>query len=160
MKIKINHITNYHYSDQVSLGFHKLYLFPQAQVFQKTLTSQLTIHPKPVGQVTRVDLVGNVFAQVWFDEPTDQLIIGTDLVIDCQEINPFGFIIEPYFISDFHADQFHGFVYRDDSEVLISPYIHQEFPLGFVDFINSMRINSSTFLDFLVKLTATIHQKW
>lgn len=160
MKIKIDHSTTYFYSDQVSLGVHRLYLLPQFQEFQKILQSKLTITPNPDGKGNKTDLVGNSFVQIWFADPTDRLMIQSEMLIDCIEINPFGFIIDPYFISDFNAHDFRGFFYRDDSEQLIQSYIHREFTAGLNEFTRSIQLKANTLLDFLVKLTAAIHADW
>jgi len=160
MNIKINHSTTYYYSDQVSLGIHKLYLSPQFQPFQKILDQKLSLDPEPAGIGIRVDLVGNFYTQVWFDKPTSKLQLNSQLLIDCLEINPFGFIIEPYFIADFQAVDFLGFYYRNESDSLIQPFIHREFDHGFRDFVTAIRFSAVSFLDFLVKLTAAIHQDW
>jgi transglutaminase-like putative cysteine protease len=160
MKIKIDHSTTYFYSDQVSLGVHRLYLLPQFQEFQKILESKLTISPNPNGKGNKTDLVGNSFVQIWFADPTDRLMIQSEILIDCVEINPFGFIIDPYFILNFTSPDFKGFVYRDDSEQLIQSYIHREFTAGLNEFTRSIQLKANTLLDFLVKLTAAIHEDW
>lgn len=160
MKIKIDHSTAYDYSDHVSLGVHRLYLLPQFQEFQKILNSKLRISPSPSGKGNKTDLVGNSFVQIWFDNPTDRLLIKSELLIECAEINPFSFIIDPSFISDFNSPDFKEFTYREDSPQLIQPYVHREFTSDLDEFVNAVRMNSQTFLDFLVKLTASIHSKW
>lgn len=160
MKIKIDHRTAYYYADQVSLGVHRLYLLPQFQEFQKIIESRLTINPIPNGRGNKIDLVGNSFVQIWFADPTDRLMIQSELLIECTEINPFGFIIDPYFISTFNTSSFKGFVYRDDSPQLIQSYLHQNFTGGLNEFVQSILLDVESFLDFLVKLTAAIHADW
>jgi transglutaminase-like putative cysteine protease len=160
MKIKIKHSTTYYYSDFVSLGVHRLYLLPQFQEFQRILESKLTINPNPNGKGNKTDLVGNSFVQVWFADPTDRLMIQSEMLIDCIDINPFGFIIDPYFISDFNSPDFNEFTYRDDSVQLIQPYIHREFTADLSEFTRSILLKADSFLDFLVKLTAYIHANW
>jgi transglutaminase-like putative cysteine protease len=160
MRLKIKHNTAYYYDNPVSLGIHKFYLLPQFQTFQKILESKLNIYPQPAGRGDRVDLMGNSFAQVWFNTPSKSLLVESELVVKCVAINPFAFVIEPYFIADFGSSDFCGFNYKDHSDLSIAGFIHFKLNPELEEFVSSIRDRSTNFLDFLVKITATIHQEW
>lgn len=160
MKLAIQHLTRYSYEVQVALGLHKLFLLPQAKSFQKVVKSKLSVSPTPEGQSIREDIAGNSYLLVWFENPAKELSIKSDLIINCEEFNPFSFIIEPDFLSSINESQFGKFTYNDDFDKLVAAYVHSEVTEDIISFVKTLFSESSSLLDFLVRLTSQIHDGW
>lgn len=94
-RIKIQHLTEYHYPVQVQLNQHKLLLRPREGHDVRIETSKLSISPEYKIKWQR-DVLGNSVAMVDFLKPTTQLIIASELVIQHYEQTPFDFNLEDY----------------------------------------------------------------
>lgn len=160
MKLAIQHLTRYTYEAPVGLGMHKLFLLPQLQSFQEVMKQDLSISPSPAGRSIRRDLVGNSFVSIWFDQPTSELEIHSDLLISCTEFNPFGFIIDPEFVLSF-GDALKGqFSYSNETETLVSAYSHREVSIAGKILVQDLFSQSPDLLSFLVNLTSQVHVDW
>ncbi|MFC3880500.1 transglutaminase N-terminal domain-containing protein [Algoriphagus namhaensis] len=160
MKLAIQHLTRYTYGGPVVLGMHKLFLVPQYRSFQKVLKRDLIISPIPQGKAVRTDMVGNSFDLVWFDQPCSELEIRSDLLISCQEFNPFAFIIDPEFILTYDQNSSGLFSYSDETVELISAYVHSEIGDNGKQIAKEFFSKASDLLSFLVDLTSYVHTDW
>ncbi len=59
MRYRIKHVTQYHYSDFVSMSHNQAYLLPRHTLHQRCLDCRLQISPQPAWQQERTDAYGN-----------------------------------------------------------------------------------------------------
>lgn len=81
-KLRITHQTTYSYSVPVQLGQHRLVLRPRESHDVRLLDMQLTISPVAHRIWWRVDVFGNAIATVDFMQPTRELRIVNQVVLD------------------------------------------------------------------------------
>lgn len=94
MKLRISHLTEYTYSQEVILQPHHLYFYPAHRNYLNLLDFNLSINPIPSGISFRVDAENNAFHQCWYNDPLASMIIQADILVETHEINPFDFIVE------------------------------------------------------------------
>ncbi len=100
MIFKIQHDSSYTYSRPVCLDPHLLRLRPRTDGTQRILRYVQQIRPKPVGLTEFTDLEGNAAAEAWFEGPTSQLLVSTEIVVETLRVNPFDFIVtEPEMLT-------------------------------------------------------------
>lgn len=160
MKLKINHLTQYNYSSDVSLGVHKLYLMPQFRTHISVLSQELKISPTPDGFGDRIDLAGNSFRQTWFKDLTDSVRIESELRIETKGFNPFDFIINPDFLEDSFESDKPLFSYPAENSDLISPFVRLTDFASSGDLLKSTWEESLGMTDWLARLTNLIYQNW
>lgn len=160
MKLLINHITQYDYSSVISLGIHRLYLLPQFRTYLSVASQSLSISPQPSGLGDRIDLTGNSFKQIWFNEETDFLKIQSELLIETKEFNPFGFIIDFDFLKGSLDSGKPVFSYPSENPDLISPFVRLTDFASAGNILESTWEQSSGITDWLARLTNLIYQNW
>lgn len=160
MYLKISHLTKYHYDNPVTLGIHDFFLIPQNQDFQTVLKSNLLMDPVPKGKSMRRDFIGNLYIQAWFEGETGSLEIKSDILIECHKFNPFAFIVEPEFLKSYNTLKADSFEYPFLIQSLVYPFIHQNSDSNLASAARNTFNQSVDLLDFLVKITAQIHQDW
>jgi len=88
MRYHIRHQTNYFYNQPVILSPHLLRLRPKSDGGQTLREFTLKINPEPLTITNIIDLDGNSCLQIWFNQPTEELLI--DVV---SEGKPMGLIL-------------------------------------------------------------------
>ena len=96
MLYHISHKTIYTYNQPVFLKPHLLRLRPRCDGWQKLLDFSLSVEPQPTGISQTIDLDGNSTIQVWFTQPTEQLIVEVKSAIATYVSNPFNYLFEPW----------------------------------------------------------------
>jgi transglutaminase-like putative cysteine protease len=96
MQYHISHKTIYTYNRPVLLTPHLLRLRPRCDGWQKLLDFSLVVEPQPTGVAQITDLDGNSNIQLWFTEPTEQLIIKVDSKVETYIDNPFVYQLESW----------------------------------------------------------------
>lgn len=81
MKFKIQHATTYRYSRPVKLSPHRLLLTPRGDHDLRVLACGLSCEPAPELEWTQ-DVFGNVVITACFAEPTSELVIVTDILVE------------------------------------------------------------------------------
>jgi len=95
MKFKIQHNTTYQYSDKVFVEPHLLYFAPAYRHFQSVDRYELTVNPSPTGLSSGIDVEGNGYSQIWFNELIDNFTISASIEITSRDYNPFDFLPQP-----------------------------------------------------------------
>lgn len=97
MKYQITHLTTYTYQQPVTLQPHLVRLRPASSACQTLHAFNLQVSPQPIGLSTIVDLDGNAIVKLWFTpDPTQQLRIQTDSIVETHRDNPFDFLLEAW----------------------------------------------------------------
>ena len=97
-RLKISHLTEYRYADNVTLQPHKLLLRPREGPEVHIESSSLSISPKHRAKWHR-DALDNSTAIVEFLESAHTLSINSEVVIQHYEENPLDFLIEDYAVN-------------------------------------------------------------
>jgi transglutaminase-like putative cysteine protease len=105
MKIKLNHTTEYKYSEKVFLEPHILRLIPQQNIFTRVIDYSISVNPEPVSLYHVKDICGESYSAA-FSGMLDILKIETVSLIEFKEFNPYSFIIYPekYMKLPFNAE--------------------------------------------------------
>jgi len=96
MIAKIHHSLAYQYSEPVHLEPHVLYVHPRKSSLLTVKEFDLTISPTPVQISKNLDPEGNIQNILFFKEPTAQLHIEINALVETTEFNPFDFVYFPF----------------------------------------------------------------
>lgn len=113
-RINISHVTEYLFSNSVSLLPHRLLLRPRENHNVRIESSILEISPPHTLQWKR-DVLDNSVAVVSFTEPSDRLCISSRVIIQHYEDNPFDFLVDDYAVI-------HPFDYAKEDQRELAPY--------------------------------------
>jgi transglutaminase-like putative cysteine protease len=97
-RIRIQHLTEYLFSEPVTLNPHKLLVRPREGHDVRIESSKLIISPAYSIKWQR-DVFDNSLAVVSFKEPSDKLTIASEVMIQHFEQAPFDFMLEDYAIN-------------------------------------------------------------
>jgi transglutaminase-like putative cysteine protease len=114
-RYKIIHRTYYNYSDNVTLGEHRLLLRPREDHELRIESFVLKTTPKAKILWHR-DVEDNSVAIASFTEQTQQLLIESEVIIQQYNESPLDFIVADYAIT-------FPFEYKEDDKFLLSPYM-------------------------------------
>ncbi|WP_331774583.1 transglutaminase family protein [Sulfurospirillum sp. 1612] len=114
-RYKIIHRTYYNYSTQVSLGEHHLLLRPKEDHELRIESFHLKSTPSAKILWYR-DVEDNSVAIASFSEPTQHLLIESEVMIQQYNESPLDFIVADYAIT-------FPFQYLDDDRFLLAPYM-------------------------------------
>ena len=89
---EVQHETQYTYSEPVHLGRHTLRLRPISDANQHLHRFDVAVSPEPAGTSALSDLDGNYATAVWFEEPTRELSITTQSIVETLRANPFDYL--------------------------------------------------------------------
>jgi len=92
-RIRIQHHTTYKYSEPVTLLPHKLMIRPRAGHDIHVESSSLTITPRNTVKWHR-DIYGNSVAVATFHEPSNQLSVASEVVVEHYEAEPLDFLVD------------------------------------------------------------------
>ncbi|MDO6562089.1 transglutaminase family protein [Amphritea sp. 1_MG-2023] len=113
-RYKIIHRTYYNYTDTVTLGAHHLLLRPREDHELRIESFALQITPEAKLYWHR-DVEGNSVAIANFTQPTRQLMIESDVIIQQYNESPLDFIVADYAMN-------YPFNYHEGDQFLLSPY--------------------------------------
>lgn len=114
-RFKIIHRTYYNYSANVTLGEHALLLRPRENHELRIESFMLKTTPSSKILWHR-DVEDNSVAIAQFLEPTNQLLIESEVIIQQYNESPLNFIVVAYAIK-------YPFSYKNDDMFLLSPYM-------------------------------------
>lgn len=160
MRLKVKHLTNYEYENQVFLGVHFLYLIPQYRPHFKILESSLTTFPTSENQSIRQDLAGNFHSLLWFNELTKSLKIESHLLLEVESFNPFSFLVDEEFYNSCENGSSPKFHYIGIEKDLVSYYIFEDYVEEYQSLIQRTWNGKEDLVGFLVRITAAIHEEW
>ena len=119
-RIRIEHTTEYRFSAPVTLGEHRLLVRPREGHDIRIESSLLNIEPAYRIEWRR-EIYGNSLAVVSFLEPTDRLLIASNVVVQNYVDQPLEFPIEPSALR-------YPFEYDPVEQVDLLPYQTSVFP--------------------------------
>lgn len=156
MNLLIKHTTAYDYTVPVLLNVHTINLIPQARSYFFINQQELLINPHSKGIQTRLDLENNMHYQAWFEMPTNRLEVHVSYNLQLEELNPFGFILEPSFV--FTKE---GFVYKNTQLNIIQHYLYTTISSDEMDyFVRHILQKSTDVVDFLTRIVGEVHEQW
>ncbi len=155
-RISIHHVTEYHYSEQVMLNPHQLFLVPSPRGYFDLMDYKIQISPTPLGSYQRVNLENCPFQQIWFDQKTDQLSITVDMVLATHPFNPYGFIVDRNFVKRDENGHM-AFDYPPAERLFLQPYLQTDLSPELKQFVHSVKTQSQDLVNFLTRLTEEIH---
>lgn len=119
-RLKIEHTTNYLYSDTVTLQMHKLLLRPREGHDIRIEFSQLNITPIHSLKWQR-DVYGNSVGVVTFAKTSSRLSIMSGIVLQHYEDRPLDFLVTDYAVQ-------YPFLYAPEERVDLGPYLVSMYP--------------------------------
>jgi transglutaminase-like putative cysteine protease len=118
--LNISHITEYQFSQPVSLLPHRLLLRPRENHNVRIESADLQIFPAHTLQWKR-DVLDNSVGLVSFPQPAERLRIASSVVIQHYEDNPFDFLVDDYAVI-------HPFDYAEEERVELTPFRQPVYP--------------------------------
>ncbi len=119
-RIRITHLTEYHYAQPVTFGPHRILVRPREGHDVHIESSKFRISPEANVRWLR-DMVGNSIANVTFSAPSHVLSIYSEVVVANYQENPLDFVIDPSAIS-------YPFRYAMDEQPELIPYRLSAYP--------------------------------
>jgi transglutaminase-like putative cysteine protease len=119
-RIRITHVTEYHYHVPVSFGPHRALLRPREGHELHIERSYLDIVPKGSVRWLR-DVYGNSIAVIEFAEPGRKLRLHSEIDVDLYDDTPIDCVVDPLAAS-------YPFQYCSDEQVEIIPYRVPSYP--------------------------------
>ena len=123
MRYKIEHATEYQYSQAIRLRPHVLLLRPRSDGAQHLEKFEIQIDPSPEQQTYFLDINGNVCLKVSFSTELSALKIITTSEVTTRRENPFDYLSEPWALS-FPID------YPSGLAAQLAPYLTVPFGQG------------------------------
>lgn len=120
-RFKIVHNTFYNFSGPVTLGPHQLRLRPREDHELRIESSKLNITP-PATLLWRRDVESNSVALATFKQPSPQLAIKSEVVIQQYNEDPLDFLVSPEAVN-------FPFAYQPDDAVVLFPYMGNPGPV-------------------------------
>ncbi len=115
MKLRVTHLTRYHYDKPVGFTPHFLYLRPRESAVLRV--PDYSIDVQPGGKVVHVrDAQDNNMARAYIWERGDTLVIDSKFTAETLDTNPFDFLLKPYAIK-------FPFSYDPRFDFALSPYL-------------------------------------
>lgn len=119
-RIRITHVTEYHYHAPVTFGPHRALLRPREGHDLHIASSRLEIEPKANVRWLR-DVYGNSIAVITFTEPAQKLSLFSEVNVDLYDDTPIDCVIDP-------IAQSYPFQYAANEQVEIIPYRLPSYP--------------------------------
>lgn len=152
---EITHVTRYEYEEPVVLDPHLIRLYPRAGASCQLHAYDLSITPGPAGQTLSYDLEGNGVHEVWFEGPTQELVVRAHICLTVTPFNPLKFILLPVQNTRLPLS------YRPEEQRILSPYLLQgEAPRPLIIFAQRVRDESGAeVVPFLLRLSSRIKER-
>lgn len=119
-RIKISHLTEYRFPSPVQVLPHRLLLRPRENHNVRIESSLLDIHPEHTVQWKR-DVLDNSVAVIDIAQPTDYIRIGSTVIIQHYDENPFDFLVDDYALM-------HPFSYAMGDRIELEPFLQAVYP--------------------------------
>ena len=115
-RYRIVHRTYYNFSTPVKLGAHALLLRPREDHELRIESSVLNIDPTATLRWQR-DAGDNSVAIASFSQPSAQLAIESEVIIQQYNLEPFNFLVAEYAVD-------YPFLYQPEERLILGPYMH------------------------------------
>ena len=119
-RIRITHVTEYHYHVPVTFGSHRALLRPREGHDLHIESTRLKIEPKADVRWVR-DIYGNSIAIITFAEPARKMSLFSEVTVDLYDDTPIDCVIDP-------LAQSYPFQYAANEQVEIIPYRVPSYP--------------------------------
>ena len=119
-RIQISHLTEYRFPSPVTLLPHRLLLRPRENHNVRIESSVLDISPAHTLQ-WKCDVLDNSVALVSFGKPSNWLRVGSNVVIQHYEENPFDFLVDDYAVL-------HPFSYAEAERAELAAFLQPVYP--------------------------------
>src|ERR1700757_3548613 len=151
--VALHHATHYTYDRPIALGPQVVRLRPAPHCRTRIPSYSLTVRPSQHFVNWQQDPHGNWLARYVFPQKTSELKIEVDFTAQMTVVNPFDFFVEPY------ANSF-PFNYADGLKAELAPYLEASEPGPlFAAYLNSIRREADSTINFLVELNAALQKK-
>jgi uncharacterized protein (DUF2126 family) len=114
--VALNHVTTYHYDRLVGLSPQVVRLRPAPHSRTRVLSYSMRVQPGDHFVNWQQDPFANYLARLVFPQPTQELTVTVDLVVEMAIHNPFDFFLEP-------AAEHYPFTYDAALEHDLAPYL-------------------------------------
>lgn len=115
MKLRVSHLTRYHYDQTVGFTPHSLYLRPRESASLRV--ADYTLDVQPGGKVVHLrDAQDNNMARAYIWDRGDTLTIDSRFTAETLDANPFDFLLKSRALN-------FPFSYDPDSDFALSPYL-------------------------------------
>ena len=156
MKLQIEHITEYSYSNPVFFEPHYLRFKPKVTPHSNLIEFNLKIDPEPTGFSELIDIENNHIGFCWFEDTHQKLKFSINTIINVIEYNPFNFLIHP---SEYLKLPFQ---YDNQTEPLLKPslqigYLSEEMKNLLKWLLEKSNYQTTA---FLLELTRQIHNEF
>ena len=154
-RLRIKHVTEYIFPTTVTLNSHRLLLRPREGHDVRIETSKLEITPAYNIKWQR-DVFDNSLAVVNFLEPSNRLIIASEVIIQHYELTAYDFIIEDYAVN-------YPFTYALDEQVDLAVFqqpifLNDEYQIN--AWLQQLMLNGMDTFSMLLKLNQSINQQF
>lgn len=147
MRLRIEHVTEYLYTEKVYLEPHYLQLYPQSRSYYQVDRHDISITPATTGLSKRLDLENNLVGQCWFQEAVDQFTVTSLLEVTVIPFNPFDFLVD----TDYTGQNPYSFF-------LETP---EDLSADFTEWLESVQeVDGTDPLRFSIALNEAIHAGW
>jgi len=150
--VALSHITHYRYDRLVNLGPQVVRLRPAPHSRSRVLSYSLKVEPQKHFINWQQDPFANHQARLVFPDPTRELKVTVDLIVEMAVYNPFDFFLEP------HAEQI-PFRYEAAQAQELAPYLATQ-PLTplLKAYLAGIDRKARPAVDFLVALNQRLQQ--
>lgn len=93
MLFEVWHLTRFTYDRSVVLEPMAVRLRPRSDLFQRLVSFEMEVDPRPQGTSDLADAEGNAVSQVWFAGSARALAIRTRFTVETLRPNPFDYIV-------------------------------------------------------------------
>ncbi|MFO0891589.1 MAG: transglutaminase family protein [Isosphaeraceae bacterium] len=119
-RIRLTHVTEYHYREPVSFGPHRAMIRPREGHDLHIESSRLIVEPRADVRWYR-DIYGNSIAIITFQEKADRLRLFSEMDVDLYEDTPIDCVVDP-------LAQSYPFQYDASEQIEIVPYRLPSYP--------------------------------
>ena len=154
-RLRIKHVTEYIFPNTVTLNTHRLLLRPREGHDVRIETSKLEITPAYTIKWQR-DVFDNSLAVVNFFEPSNRLIIASEVVIQHYELTAYDFTIENHSVN-------YPFSYALDEQVDLAAFqqpifLNDKYQVNI--WLQQLMLNGMDTFSMLLKLNQSINQQF
>jgi uncharacterized protein (DUF2126 family) len=150
--VALNHVSHYKYDRLINLGPQIVRLRPAPHSRTRVLSYSMRVEPAKHFLNWQQDPQANYLGRLVFLEPTREMRIEIDLVVEMAVLNPFDFFVEP------HAEQY-PFSYPEAELRELAPFLARA-PSGkyFRQYLETIDRSECRTIDFLVGLNQRLQK--
>jgi transglutaminase-like putative cysteine protease len=154
MRLEVEHLTTYHYSEPVVLGPHRVRLRPRPDGGMRELGYSLRVEPAPAHRLEYLDAAGNLVTRLWFEGETRHLTLRSNFTVELERRAPLESMLDA-------AYRTLPAVYSAEEAACLAPYKRggEDEPAVRALAEQVAECASGNPLDFLTSLTERLHRQ-